>query len=105
MADYTKWFLSSANSMFNTVSATVLGAATPVTDPVADQLSALSTYRHDLLKSHHLTYRTCEMFGLTVLALVASRSVGRRALRNVTYTALVGGTIWTPELVNPFNRV
>ena len=90
--------------MWKTTAEKLSEASEPVTKPFAEEWSKLQKVRYEYLESHHITYRTLEMVALTGGVFLLSRGMIKR-FRNTGFVGVVGGCIWTPELVNPFNRV
>ena len=93
-----------ANEMWSAATKAAKNASEPVAAPVCEEWSKLQKMRYDYLENHHITYRTLEMVAITGGVFLLSRGMIKR-FRNAGVVGIAGGCIWTPELVNPFNRV
>lgn len=104
MEENIRWALTKANNIFtNTASATGT-IFHPATSFFNEQLACIQTKRYEMMRAHHFSYRTLEMVGLSLGVFILSKGLVKR-FRNTAIVGGIGGCIWTPELVNPWNRV
>ena len=104
MEENIRWAFTKANKVFDNVTSATGVIVSPATSLFNEQLASIQAVRYRLLKDHHFSYRTLEIAALSLGVFVLSKGLVKR-FRNTAIVGGIGGCIWTPELVNPWNRV